>query len=643
MNVKSNYSRLTLAALVMLAALLPASLALASDVSDAQYKAQIRITNADTATSGAAVFDLNTAGLIDSGMAESDLSDIAVQSAAGTDVRYMPGWDGDPWNIYVPAIGDYAQQYDYLYTGGVTGGTPAYFPAAGGMTCADSPTLEPGNSFQFDIYGLPSLTGGASRYIVGKTDAITIDAITTDTITATYYIVGNYSGYSTTSDATAARWSVDNTYPPAHNEATARAVTSAAVGTVGQNYSGWYDVYRTFLYFDTSSIPDDAIISSAILSIYGKTDYSTTDFNLVVQNGQPTYPHDPAVAGDYLYTQYTGDGGSINTSAYTTVGYNDIVLNATGRSWLDLSGTTKFAIISSRDISATQPSNSEMVEFYLADQAGEANDPKLVISYTNQVSVSAAGLSSAEHIRLTADTTDLKLYIDDMDTPVDTASMGGTSVIDNANGWAVGTNGSMIYIDHYQLTVGGVLVQDISYEYAATFTDASGHGQDMTPAFRTTASDADLTAEIVSFTPLLSGSTPPAAGAAQWEIIEDEIPEPPNLYGESEPDFFGAGWVATAAAATELPGWLGALIYAFGLALALGLIAYRVSMGSFRAPDGSVQPLNRGSVLVQSLVSGVVMVYFVATGDGVIPAWVLLPFGLEAIAAIMHRSSYDHW
>ena len=78
------------------------------------------------------------------------------------------------------------------------------------------------------------------------------------------------------------------------------------------------------VYFtDTSAIPDFAIITSATLSLYGSNDYPTTDFDIVIQNGQPTYPHEPLVIGDYYKDYYSNDGGSITTIIFTTSGYNN--------------------------------------------------------------------------------------------------------------------------------------------------------------------------------------------------------------------------------------------------------------------------------------------------------------------------------
>lgn len=143
---------------------------------------------------------------------------------------------------------------------------------------------------------------------------------------------------------------------------------------------GWFEVLRSGVYFDTSSLPDACNITSSTLGLYGKTDASATDFLMTIQNGQPTYPHDPMVSGDHNKANYSGDGGTFNTSGFNTTGYNSFSLNATGISWISKTGTTKFFIRSSRDISGTQPTGAEYVNVYSYEQ-GVGYRPKLVVTY----------------------------------------------------------------------------------------------------------------------------------------------------------------------------------------------------------------------------------------------------------------------
>lgn len=171
------------------------------------------------------------------------------------------------------------------------------------------------------------------------------------------------------------------TYTEMWNETEAETVGDDwLVVAVGQSGSAPYVIYRGFLFFDTSIIPYDANITSANLTIYGSDDYSTTDFDITIQNGQPTYPHDPLVAGDYYQAHYSGNGGSVSTSSFSTSSYNNITLNADGRSWINIGGTTKLCLRSNREISAISPTTWEFVEFHSAE-AGAGYQPQLHITY----------------------------------------------------------------------------------------------------------------------------------------------------------------------------------------------------------------------------------------------------------------------
>jgi len=142
--------------------------------------------------------------------------------------------------------------------------------------------------------------------------------------------------YSSSSDGFTLGYINAAPYATTRNYTNGFVYGASTTATIGQNYDTVnYFLYRSFLYFDTSGIPPDATITAVVLSIYGQTDNSVTNFDITVRDGQPTYPHDPLVTGDYLYTNYSGDGGSLSTAGFSTSAYNDITLNATGRGWIN--------------------------------------------------------------------------------------------------------------------------------------------------------------------------------------------------------------------------------------------------------------------------------------------------------------------
>ena len=177
----------------------------------------------------------------------------------------------------------------------------------------------------------------------------------------------------------------DATYATAHDAVTADGVlyTGSTIMTIGQNAS--YQINRIFLYFDTSAIPDDATIISAKIRLKTATNgdqNADTDFNIVVRrNTAGTYPGDPMVTTDFNYTFYTGDGGSINTADMGAQGtLNYIHLNATGLSWINKTGYTKLALISSRDINSITPTGNEYF-VVTAQESGTTGIPQLTVVY----------------------------------------------------------------------------------------------------------------------------------------------------------------------------------------------------------------------------------------------------------------------
>jgi hypothetical protein len=161
--------------------------------------------------------------------------------------------------------------------------------------------------------------------------------------------------------------------------------------TIGQRYisltPGIYYIYRGFVFFNTSALPSNAYLDNATLSIYKKDDYSTTDFDITIQNGQPTYPHNPMQTGDYNKNYYSGNGGSLNTSRFTS-GYNAIKMN--NLNWINKTGITKLCLRSSRDINAKTPTGAEYVNVHSNEFLGMC-PPKLVINYRNQSKIKNTG------------------------------------------------------------------------------------------------------------------------------------------------------------------------------------------------------------------------------------------------------------
>jgi len=92
------------------------------------------------------------------------------------------------------------------------------------------------------------------------------------------------------------------------------------------------------------------------------------------------------VVGDYLYSHYSGDGGSLNTAGIIEEARSTLALNATGRGWINKTGVTKFCLRSSRDISSTTPADGayNTVYFY-SYEVGAGSRPQLIVTYSATV------------------------------------------------------------------------------------------------------------------------------------------------------------------------------------------------------------------------------------------------------------------
>jgi len=180
-----------------------------------------------------------------------------------------------------------------------------------------------------------------------------------------------------------------STYQYAGVYATERTATSGFtndVGTtmrIGQNYeTSLYFTYRSIVYFDTYSIPKNAVITSATISLYGAYTQNTTSFNIAVISAPVSYP--------LLTTDYQSIFASANATLYAMTSssnismqsYHDISLNGHGINNIEMGGMTKFALVSEKDMAGYAPTNSEYLAIF-TNERGSGYQPKLTIQYTS--------------------------------------------------------------------------------------------------------------------------------------------------------------------------------------------------------------------------------------------------------------------
>jgi len=171
------------------------------------------------------------------------------------------------------------------------------------------------------------------------------------------------------------------------------AAAGDSVGDTTDNFyianyqSTTYRIYRSFLFFDSSALPDSCTITSANVSIRKYTATTTKDFFITVQNGQPTYPHDPLALGDFDKTNYSGYGGNlsvgVNSANLSATGFSNLSMTATGLTWISTTGTTKLCLRASTDIVGTAPTGDGEYARFWAYEKGAGYRPYLEVTYSS--------------------------------------------------------------------------------------------------------------------------------------------------------------------------------------------------------------------------------------------------------------------
>ncbi len=162
------------------------------------------------------------------------------------------------------------------------------------------------------------------------------------------------------------------------------AFTSTTLGDsvrIGQALSGNYEIYKSFLSFDTSGIPYDATIKGATIILYGKEKHiedGGENFDICVYKSVWTEPiWNPdwgAIIGQVR--------GSVNTADFKVGQTNTIIINPLNANYLiEKGGVTKIALVSSRTIDQKSPDGIEYVEIFSSNAEKKEYRPVLNIDY----------------------------------------------------------------------------------------------------------------------------------------------------------------------------------------------------------------------------------------------------------------------
>jgi len=182
---------------------------------------------------------------------------------------------------------------------------------------------------------------------------------------------------------------------------TIRTGTTAEVGFI-RNYTDqiWRTWFRGVWLFDTSTIGSDTV-SSATFSLYGQgSSWSNAGTGFV--NEIALVSSNPASTaslanGDYSSFGTTQLASNIAISAWSTAGYNDFALNASGISTIATGGITKLGTRQENDRANSEPTVDATdrlsgAQAYTADQTGSTQDPKLVVVHSGGAPSSTSAL-----------------------------------------------------------------------------------------------------------------------------------------------------------------------------------------------------------------------------------------------------------
>ena len=574
---------------VLLYALLTPSILLASNITGAYYLTQIGINNTGTAAANVvANFTLNTTDMIAAGMLNGTATDAAMRDANGNDVPFMPGYNA-AWFSFISAINAFSQTNQYLYTKNATGGALVYFPGTTGMNVTDNASLELGGNYSIEQKAR-IIAYSTGNNLANKPGAIT----------------WNTSGGNLTTHA-----SVNSTlylYPTAN-------------ATVG----GFTTVFGANSTQQATSSNDNSTSYIAMSNGAGFTDTNTFSSNgsAYTLNGTIAFVRLYYVVSTNstgvpptIYFQNIMQGVTSGTQVGATAGvwatYNETYLtdpSGGAWTWADIQNLG-FGIY------CAAPGNWEMRVSYLAVEVNYAQD---------QV-ITSTGVTDGEHtVKNTIANGNITNYIDGVRNG--SVVLNGTGIVNTANAWNFGEGNATPYMYYTAITVNETLAANWTWQYGPTF---NSNGAIATPTFRTTGT-ANISASVVAQSPTSVSQAPAANATAGWIMVGSNPTQPNNMYTSGAGSFPWKNLMDDFATSSGIPA---AAIYR-SVAMWTALL---VGVGVF-ALTHNMKTGTRGSLLMQAVTTGAVMVFWYTASQGqALPGWVLIPVGVWIIILLLWRN-----
>lgn len=141
-----------------------------------------------------------------------------------------------------------------------------------------------------------------------------------------------------------------------------------------------YTIWRGFFAFDTSSLPDDAVIVGVTLRVYVVGKWTGAGGGVAVVSGSQAVPITTADFDQVGSTAFA----TTTLAALNVLAYNDFVLDSNGWAQVNRTGVTKYALRTTLDLNNTAPGNTQYCGFttyYYEHDAGVV--PEIIVYWND--------------------------------------------------------------------------------------------------------------------------------------------------------------------------------------------------------------------------------------------------------------------
>lgn len=242
-----------------------------------------------------------------------------------------------------------------------------------------------------------------------------------------------------------------------------------------------YTITRSYVYFNTSSIPSTATLDSVTLGIRVSSVSINEDYtNLYVTGGMPTYPPDSGlISSSYDISKYTQFFGSIPYSSLSTSDYWYYINFDSGSLSSIPYGTAKFMLCTQRDWDNLIPIGENSVTIYSTGNSG----PILQVTYTMPPVSPIVESVLSDPETYTSSSFTVSGYLDSLGGDPSCSVKFRYGLTSSFGQFT--TSNTMYSIGSFEDTVSSNILQGTIYYYAAYGTNTVGSDQGVTETILT--------------------------------------------------------------------------------------------------------------------------------------------------------------